>query len=230
MEEEYYRPPNNHFVESNSSAYITASEKIFTCEELNNNGHEYKTEPEEVENEQSQDNNNNSLFTPSCVSKLDYALPKYRNNVSPAIDNLVRMMNMPSLITSEDLFNDLSIPTNCLSSPYYYCGDNENFAVPIPAKEHLDICFSTPKPFVSTYKRDSTKDHVQSKTKKFKQEPVLEGQESVDLPSDDKPILDSPGYEVKEMLPYILRSKKKVNNKIINMYRIISMYPRRTSY
>ncbi|KAL0112909.1 hypothetical protein PUN28_012276 [Cardiocondyla obscurior] len=99
---------------------------------------------------------------------MDYTLPKYLSNVSPAIEKLVRMMNMPSLITSQGSSNDSSTSANCISMPVYRCGDNfaENFAVSITAREHLDICFSTPKPFVSTFNGDEgAKDNARSRTK-----------------------------------------------------------------
>lgn len=195
------------FLESNSYTKLTASEKVFIYEKLSTDRPECKAEPED-ENERSQ-GNGSQTSTPSCVSKMDYTLPRYRNNVSPAIDKLMRMMNMPSLITSQDSSSDLSPPANRLSPPDYCRSDNEILAVstPIAAREHLDICFSSPKPFVSTYKRDSAEN--QSRTKEndpllsqIERESVSGWSEIVELP-DDEPVVESPRYEVKETPPYI---------------------------
>ncbi|XP_070520372.1 uncharacterized protein [Cardiocondyla obscurior] len=144
--DECYRPATGHFLKCNPSPCVTltASEKVFTCE--NNDGCECKTRAEEDVNEQSVDNDSQTS-TPSCVSKMDYTLPKYLSNGSS---------------------NDSSTSANCISMPVYRCGDNfaENFAVSITAREHLDICFSTPKPFVSTFNGDEgAKDNARSRTK-----------------------------------------------------------------
>ncbi|KYN43788.1 hypothetical protein ALC56_02051 [Trachymyrmex septentrionalis] len=118
---------------------------------------EFKNEAEmRSENDKSEQDNDSQTSTPSCVSKMDYTLPKYRNNVSPAIDKIMRMMNMPSLITSEDSSSDLLTSKNRIPSSNFCCGGNENVIIPIMAKECLDICFSSPKPFVSTCKKYST--------------------------------------------------------------------------
>ncbi|XP_011647894.1 uncharacterized protein LOC105434033 [Pogonomyrmex barbatus] len=95
--------------------------------------------------------------TLSCISKMDFTLPKYRNNISPAIDKLMRMINMSSLLTSDDSSDDLPISTNRIFPFNYYLGNDKKFTVPILSipKESLDVCFSSPKPFVSTYKRDA---------------------------------------------------------------------------
>jgi len=153
--------------------------------------------PERDENKQLQDDDSQTS-TPSCVSKMDFTLPKYRNDVSPAIDRIMRMMNMPSLITPEDSSSDLPTSTNQISSLDYYCG--ENFVVPVTTREHLDVCFSSPRPFVSAYKKDS----AQSRTKEIDlslfqdaQKPLSWGwQEIADPLSDDDPV-DLPRYEVK---------------------------------
>ncbi|XP_071568601.1 uncharacterized protein [Temnothorax nylanderi] len=202
--DDYHRPATNHCLESNSSSCtaLTASEAVFMYENSSNDILECKTESEEDENEQPQDNDSQTS-TPSCVSKMDYTLPKYRNNVSPAIDKIVRMMNMPSLITSQDSSSGLSM--NCISSPGYCCDGNENFAVPVMAKEHLDICFSSPKPFVSAYKRGSAEDREdpQSRTMKVIEPSLCQiGQESMSgwqeiADPDGEPIVDSSRYEDK---------------------------------
>lgn len=198
----YYHSATDDFLKSNSSTYVTltASENVFMYEKLNNDRPECETGLEEDETERSQDNDSQTS-TPSCVSKMDYTLPKYRNNISPAIDKLMRMMNMPSLIT--DSSGDLPSSTNRISLP-----DKENFAVPIMAREYLDICFSSPKPFVSTYKREgSAENHAQSRAKEIDpllsqigQELMSGWQETVQLPNGE-PIVASPRYEVKEMPP-----------------------------
>lgn len=196
-----YHSTTDDFLKSDSSSYmtVTASENVLMYE--NNDRPERETGPEEDGNERSRDNDSQTS-TPSCVSKINYTLPKYRNNISPAIDKLMRMMNMPSLIT--DSSSDLPSSTNRISSPDYCRGDKENFAVPITAREYLDICFSSPKPFVSTYKSDSS---AQSRTKEIDpllsqigQEPMSGWRETVQLP-DGESIMDSPRYEVKEMPP-----------------------------
>jgi len=134
---DYYRSVIDHLLESKNEA---------------------KMRSEKDKSEQ----DNSQISTPSCVSKMDYTLPKYRNNVSPAIDKIMRMMNMPSLITSEDSSSDLLTSKNRIPSNFY-CGDNENVIIPITAKECLDICFSSPKPFVSTFKKYSkVKDRMYS--------------------------------------------------------------------
>lgn len=166
-----------------------------------NNRRESKIELEKNENEQLQDNNLQTCST-SCVSKVNYTLPKYHNNVSPTIDKLMRMISMPSLITFEDSSSNVSTPTNCISSFHYCCGDNENFTVSIMAKEHLDICFSSPKRFVSTYKKDSAEDRTQSRTKEIDslfsqiaQEPVSGWQEITDsLPDANSKVKEIPRY------------------------------------
>lgn len=195
-------PETGDFLESSLSSYmLTALENVFMYEKSNNGRPEYKTEgfEEDEPNERPQDNDSQTS-TPSCISKMDYTLPKYRNNVSPAIDKLMRMINMPSLITDTDSSNS---PTNRISSPEYCRDDKENFAVPIMTREYLDICFSSPRPFVSTYKRVE----AQSRTKEIDrllsqigQDPTSGWQEIVELPNGE-PIVDSPCYEVKEMPP-----------------------------
>ncbi|XP_024893910.1 uncharacterized protein LOC112468784 isoform X2 [Temnothorax curvispinosus] len=113
---------------------------------------------------------------------MDYTLPKYRNNDSSS-----------------------GLPMNCISSPGYCCDGNENFAVPVMAKEHLDICFSSPKPFVSAYKRGSAEDREDPQSRTMKEiEPSLcqIGQESMSgwqeiADPDGEPIVDSSRYEDK---------------------------------
>lgn len=159
-------------------------------------------EPEKNENEQSQDNDVQTS-SPSCVSKMDYTQPKYRNNVSPAVDKIMRMMNMPSLITPEDDPScDMPILTNRISSLIYYCDGDENFL--IPTKEYLDVCFSSPKPFVSTYNRDSAEDRAQSWTKEIDpslsqdaQKSLSSGRQEIADPLSDGEPVDPPRYEVK---------------------------------
>ncbi|KYM99345.1 hypothetical protein ALC62_09913, partial [Cyphomyrmex costatus] len=83
-------------------------------------------------------------------------VPRSRGGLAfndPAIDKITRMMNMVCLITSEDPSSDLLTSTNCISSPNFCCDGNGNVTISIMAKESLDICFSSPKSFVSTYKR-----------------------------------------------------------------------------
>lgn len=203
----YYRPTTDHLLESNmpSSATLTSSEKVFMCENLN------KMEVEEDENEL---DNYSQTSTPSCVSKMDCTLPKYRNNVSPAIDKLMRMMNMPSLIMPEDPYGDLPTLTNHISS--HNCFGNQNFPIPIKAKEHLDMCFSSPKPFVNTYKTDIADDCARSNTKEIDfslsqtmREPLSSGwQEIAAALPDAKPVVDAPRYKVKEIPRYITIEKE----------------------
>lgn len=201
----YYRPMTDHLLESNlsSSATLTSPEKVFMYENLN------KMEFEEDENKQ---DNYSQTSTSSCVSKMDYTLPKYRNNVSPAIDKLMRMMNMPSLITPDDSYGDLL--TNRISSPNY-CFDNKHFPIPIKAKEHLDICFSSPKPFINTYKTDITDDCARSKTKEIDlslsqtvREPMSGWQEIADSLPDVEPVAGASHYKVKEIPRYITIEKE----------------------
>lgn len=142
--------------------------------------------------DKSEQDNDSQASTPSCVSKMDYTLPKYRNNVSPAIDKIMRMMNMPSLITSEDLSSDSLTSKNRIPSPNFYCGDNSNVIIPIKAKKCLDICFSSPKPFVSTCKKYSTaEDRMLFQDA---QKPQL--QEMIEQLSNSE-LEDSSSYEVK---------------------------------
>lgn len=186
--------PTDHFLERNSSSCMNV---------------ECKTEFED-DNEQ---DNVSQTSTPSCISKMDYTLPKYRNNVSPAVDKLMQMMNMPSLIRSQD-FSDLPTSMNRIPLPSY--GNNGSFTIPIKAKKHLDICFSSPKPFVSTYKKDRAKeDRAQSKTgeinsssSQIRQGPMSEWQETTDLLLEP----DSPcKSEVKKKLSHRKQSKKKAH-------------------
>jgi len=186
--DEYYFPATGQ-----SSSSKTASEKMF---DNLNNGLEPEMNPEKDENRQLQDDDSQTS-TPSCVSKMDFTLPKYRNNVSPAIDRIMRMMNMPSLITPEDSYSDLPTSTNHISSLDYYC-DGENFVVPVAAREHLDVCFSSPRPFVSACKKDS----AQSRAKEIDlslfqdaQKPLSWGWQEITDPLSDP--VDFSRYEVK---------------------------------
>ncbi|XP_011879031.1 PREDICTED: uncharacterized protein LOC105568188 [Vollenhovia emeryi] len=185
-------PATGYFLESDSSC-TAASEKISMHGKLKNGRLECKTGLEEDENKQSRDDESKPS-TPSCISKMDYTLPEYRNNVTPAIDKLVQMINMPSLITSPDLSNDL--PTNRISSPSHCHGDNENVAVPIMVREHLDICFSSPKPFVSACKADSAQSRKSAKEidpSQIGREPMSRWREIAD--PNGKPIVNSPHCE-----------------------------------
>ncbi|XP_036146972.1 uncharacterized protein LOC114254308 [Monomorium pharaonis] len=169
---------------------MTALEKISEEEVYEKLNDRSESELEDA-NEQLQDSQPSTV---SCISKMDYTLPKYRDNISPAIDKLVQMMSMPSLITSEDSSSDS--PINSISS--YNCADNKNFAVPITAKEHLDICFSSPKPFVSTYKGDSAENCAQSK----EIDPLFSQIAQESMSSRRQEIADSypdPNSEVKEL-------------------------------
>ncbi|KYN11170.1 PREDICTED: uncharacterized protein LOC108768417 [Trachymyrmex cornetzi] len=145
------------------------------------------------EKDKSEQDNDSQTFTPSCVSKMDYTLPKYRNNVSPAIDKIMRMMNMPSLITSEDSSSELT-SKNRIPSSNFCCDGNENVIIPIMAKECLDICFSSPKPFVSTCKKYSpVKDRMYSL---FQDAQKLQSQEMAEsFPNNESE--DPPNYEEK---------------------------------
>jgi hypothetical protein len=202
----YYDPTTDHFLESTSPSCTTMAtlEKMDMYEKLNNT---LESKIKLEKNEQVQDNDLQTS-TVSCVSKMDYTLPKYRNDVSPAIDKLMQMMSMPSLIASENSSSDLATP-NCIFSSNYCCGGNENFVFPIAAKEHFDICFSSPKPYKKHSAEIRTLTRMQKETDslffQIAQEPVsLKSQEIANS-------LPNANSEVKEITRYItFRNRKQI--------------------
>ncbi|XP_012221833.1 uncharacterized protein [Linepithema humile] len=141
----------------------------------------------------------------TCRSEMDFARPKYRNNVSPAIENLIRIMGIPFLLTSEDS----RTPMKRAFSSGIFDGRIAYDDYALLSRKRLDASFTSPKTPVFTSRRHSVNSRTLkamlmketgSSSSQLAQKFLSRCQswESVDTPPSDERVVNSSRYEIKE--------------------------------
>lgn len=206
ISQEYFSPlcefsATNEYLSSTEyfSSICTTPEttkKEFVYETSNSNA--FETPKKILEENENNDSPNSTL-----VSEMDFIRPKYyNNNVSPAIERIVRKMKMPISSTPERS----QTPTKRVFPPNFrFVGKaNEDPAICALVKKRLDASFSSPKANAVISRVDSltlkAMREVESPVPQIVQAPS-KCQEFVD--SDDERVVDSPHYKVKEERPDI---------------------------
>lgn len=201
-----FKPANEYFsspeylslseFDSPSRAIPKTSRKTFP----NEKGGEFETLEKTAEEDDIEFLRYKNLQTPYWTyhAEMDFALPRYRNNTSPAIENLIRIMGIPFLLTSEDS----RTPARRAFSPVGLSDGRtayDDFA--FLGRKRPDASFAGPK----TPRRHS----VDSRTLKAmltdfsspplaqKFLPMCQSRNSVDTPSDER-VVDSSCCEMKE--------------------------------
>lgn len=191
---EYLYSPTEYF-----SPYATpqTSKKEFLDEKLNNNMFETpKKIFEENENELSLNDSSNA----TCISEMNFIRPKYSNNVSPAIEKLMRMIKMPSSSTPENLRTS----TKCIFSPNYSISKaNEDPSIYTLTRKRLDTSFSSPKALATVSQEHSVDSPTLKVTLVKEIEPSLPQKvqassryQEFDSFPDDQIVVGSPLYKV----------------------------------
>lgn len=166
-------------------------------------------------------NVNNDSPNSTFVSEIDFTRPKYyNNNVSPAIEKIMRKMKMPTSSTPERS----QTPIKRVFSPNYHFVDkaNEDPAICALVKKRLEASFSSPKAHAIISRIDSptlkATREVESPVPQIAQT-LSKCQESVD--SDNEIVVNSPRYKeiiyVSEMHFLLMASNR--NRRMRSLHR-----------
>jgi hypothetical protein len=198
--------------EFDSPSRVTSktSKKTFLKEKLNG---EFETPKKMIEEDDIEFLHHKNLQTSyrTCRSEMDFTRPKYCNNTSPAIENLIRIMGIPFLLTPEDSWT----PMRRALSPGLFDSKNayDNFA--ILNRKHLDASFTNPKITDVTFRKYSVDSRTLTKVTDFSSPQLAQkflsrcqSRESVDTPPSDERVVDFSRCEIKESLQCIKIAEK----------------------
>lgn len=133
--------------------------------------------------------------------EIDFARPKYRNNISPAIENLIRIMGISFLLTSEN--------SRHVFSPGLFDGRTAYDDFALLSRKRLDASLTSLKTSDLAARRHTVnsrmlKAMLMKKTDSSSPQLVqkflsrCQSQESVDTSPSDERVVDSPRCEIKE--------------------------------
>jgi len=181
---------------------LKTSRKTFLKEKSNDD--EFETPKKIAEEDDIEFLRYKNLRMSSCCSEMNFTRPKYRNNISPAIENLIRIMGIPFLLTPEDSRTRRALSPDLFDSRISY----DDFAVSLLNRKCRDASSASPKTPVTsrrhsldscTLKAMLTK-VTDSSSPRLAQKFLSRYQslEFIDIPRSDERVIDSSYCEIKE--------------------------------